>query len=139
MNAVEQGRLSDRRCQDCQHHCRANYASGRLTVDPQTTSVTADSLQRNTWIDDHGPDEVEQYGVTLPIDEPDAVLYSLVKGQHQPVCGTACSRGEVQNADGRCIPSVLLHVKGSHDEHRPTACRTSCTTMVDCVIQFEAY
>ena len=55
---------------------------------------------------------LERMNARLPIEEPDAVLYSLLKGQHQPVCGTACSRGEVQIADGRCIPSVLLaHVK----------------------------
>src|SRR5215467_15997120 len=55
---------------------------------------------------------IERMNARLPIEEPDAVLYALVKGQHQPVCGTACSNGEVQIADGRCIPSVLLaHVK----------------------------
>src|SRR5215471_20707326 len=47
---------------------------------------------------------LERMNARLPIEEPDAVLYSLLKGQQQPVCGTACSRGEVQIADGRCIP-----------------------------------
>jgi hypothetical protein len=56
---------------------------------------------------------IERMNARLPIEDPDAVLYSLVKGQDEPVCGTACSRGEVQSADRRCIPSVLLaHVKG---------------------------
>src|SRR5215467_8655569 len=56
---------------------------------------------------------IERMNARLPIEEPDAVLYSLVKGQDEPVCGRACNRGEVQSADGHCIPSVLLaHVKG---------------------------
>jgi hypothetical protein len=55
---------------------------------------------------------IERMNARLPIEEPDAVLYALLKAQDQPVCGKACSAGEVQSADGRCIPSVLLaHIK----------------------------
>src|SRR5262245_64662371 len=56
---------------------------------------------------------IERMNARLPIEEPDAVLYALVKGQDELVCGKACSHGEVQSADGRCIPDVLLaYVKG---------------------------
>ena len=56
---------------------------------------------------------IERMNARLPIEEPDAVLYALVKGQDELVCGKACSHGEVQSADGRCIPGVLLaYVKG---------------------------
>jgi Putative peptidoglycan binding domain len=55
---------------------------------------------------------IERMNGRLPIEEPDAVLYSLVKSQDQRVCGVGCARGEAPSADGRCIPSVLLaHVK----------------------------
>src|SRR5215471_14659761 len=56
---------------------------------------------------------IDRMNARLPIEEPDAVLYALVKAQDEPVCGKACAAAEVQSADGRCIPSVLLaHVKG---------------------------
>jgi len=56
---------------------------------------------------------IDRMNARLPIEEPDAVLYALLKAQDEPVCGKACAAGEVQSADGRCIPSVLLaHVKG---------------------------
>jgi hypothetical protein len=55
---------------------------------------------------------IERMNARLPIDAPDAVLYALVKGQDELVCGKACPDGEVQSADGRCVPSFLLaHVK----------------------------
>jgi hypothetical protein len=55
---------------------------------------------------------IEHMNARLPIEEPDAVLYALVKGQHELVCGKACSYGEVQSADGRCVPSFLVaHVR----------------------------
>ena len=55
---------------------------------------------------------IERMNARLPIEKPDAVLYALVKGQHELVCGKACSHGEEQSADGRCVPSfVLAHAK----------------------------
>jgi hypothetical protein len=57
---------------------------------------------------------IERMNARLPIEEPDAVLYALVKGQHELVCGKTCSYGEVQSAGGRCVPSRLLaHVKST--------------------------
>src|SRR5262249_45900856 len=55
---------------------------------------------------------IDRMNARLPIEEPDAVLYALLKAQDEPVCGKACAAGEVQSADGRCISSVVLaHVK----------------------------
>jgi hypothetical protein len=51
---------------------------------------------------------VERLNASLPIDEPDGVLYAMVKGQHKEVCGKACGAGEGLNEDGRCVPAVLL-------------------------------
>jgi len=53
---------------------------------------------------------IEHMNARLPIEEPDAVLYALVKGQHELVCGKSCSYGEVQSANGRCV-LLLAHVK----------------------------
>jgi len=51
---------------------------------------------------------IERMNARLPIEEPDAVLYAMVKGQHEPVCGKACAAGEAQAADGRCVPAFVL-------------------------------
>jgi hypothetical protein len=58
---------------------------------------------------------IEHMNARLPIENPDAVLYSLVKGQHEPVCGKACSPGDALNGHGRCVPSLLLaQAKSKH-------------------------
>jgi len=51
---------------------------------------------------------IERVNARLPIEHPDAVLYSLVKGQREPVCGGACGAGDAQSPDGRCVPSFQL-------------------------------
>lgn len=51
---------------------------------------------------------IEGVNARLPTEEPDPILYALVKGQHDRVCGKPCSGGEMQIADGRCAPRPLL-------------------------------
>lgn len=54
---------------------------------------------------------IERMNARLPIEEPNVVLYALVKGQLELVCGKPCSHGEMQSADGRCVPSfAFAHV-----------------------------
>jgi len=54
---------------------------------------------------------IERMNARLPTEEPDAVLYALVKGQDEPICGIACSHSEGESADVRCVPSLLVHVQ----------------------------
>lgn len=54
---------------------------------------------------------IERMNARLPTDEPDAVLYALVKGQDEPICGIACPHAERESADERCVPNLLLHVQ----------------------------
>jgi len=51
---------------------------------------------------------IERMNARLPIEEPDAVLYTMVKGQPEPVCGKPCAAAEAQTADGRCVPASVL-------------------------------
>jgi hypothetical protein len=44
----------------------------------------------------------------LPIDKPDQILLTLVKGYRDRVCGVECSPGEGLANDGRCLPNVVL-------------------------------
>ena len=54
---------------------------------------------------------IERMNARLPTEEPDAVLYALVKGRDEPICGIACSHSGGESADERCAPSLLVHVQ----------------------------
>ena len=45
---------------------------------------------------------------SLPIDNPDQVLLSLVRGQQDGMCGAPCPSGQTTNENGRCMPSAIL-------------------------------
>src|SRR5262245_30516813 len=51
---------------------------------------------------------IEHMNARLPIEQPDAVLYSLVKGQREPVCGNDCGARDAQSPERRCVPNFLL-------------------------------
>jgi hypothetical protein len=42
------------------------------------------------------------------VEEPDAILYTLVQGQQDKVCSKPCPTGQGQSEDGRCLPSAIL-------------------------------
>ena len=49
---------------------------------------------------------VERVNATLPIDEPDYILLTLIKGHAAASCG-ACPSGQVMS-DGRCMPNAII-------------------------------
>ena len=51
---------------------------------------------------------IERMNARLPIEEPDPVLYTMVQGQREVVCGKPCSAGESLSADGHCAPAAIL-------------------------------
>ncbi len=50
----------------------------------------------------------ERVNATLPIDEPDYILLTLVKGHAAEVCGQSCPAGQGLNAQGKCLPRAIL-------------------------------
>src|SRR5262249_7094987 len=46
----------------------------------------------------------DRVNATLPIDEPDAVLFAMVQGQQDRVCGKPCPNDQGLSEDGRCLP-----------------------------------
>ena len=50
----------------------------------------------------------DQVNATLPIDNPDHVLLSLVRGQQDGTCGAPCASGQTTNENGRCMPGATL-------------------------------
>jgi peptidoglycan hydrolase-like protein with peptidoglycan-binding domain len=50
----------------------------------------------------------DRINATLPVEEPDAILYTLVQGQQDRVCGKSCPAGQGLSEDGRCLPNAIL-------------------------------
>jgi peptidoglycan hydrolase-like protein with peptidoglycan-binding domain len=50
----------------------------------------------------------DRVNATLPIDNPDDILLSLVRGQQDGVCGAPCPSGQTANDTGRCLPAAVL-------------------------------
>jgi peptidoglycan hydrolase-like protein with peptidoglycan-binding domain len=50
----------------------------------------------------------DRANASLPVEEPDAVLYAMVQGQHEAVCGKACPTGQGLSEEGRCVPAAIL-------------------------------
>jgi hypothetical protein len=50
---------------------------------------------------------IARVNASLPTNEPDVFLLSLIKGQTQAVCGPACGGDEVLS-DGRCVAQTVV-------------------------------
>ena len=51
---------------------------------------------------------MERVNASLPIDEPDYILLTLVQGQSGVVCGATCPSGQGMAEDGRCVPQAVM-------------------------------
>jgi hypothetical protein len=51
---------------------------------------------------------IDRVNATLPVDEPDAILFAMVQGQQHRVCGKPCPSGQGFSEDGRCLPNAIL-------------------------------
>src|SRR5262245_7827306 len=51
---------------------------------------------------------IDRVNATLPVDEPDAVLFAMVHGQQERVCGKPCPADQGLSEDGRCLPTAIL-------------------------------
>ena len=51
---------------------------------------------------------LEKVNATLPVDNPDYILLTLVQGHVDRACGLDCPAGQGLSAGGRCIPTVIV-------------------------------
>jgi hypothetical protein len=51
---------------------------------------------------------IDRVNASLPIDEPDHILKTLVQGHPGSACGLSCPTGQNLTADGRCLPATIL-------------------------------
>ncbi len=50
----------------------------------------------------------ERVNATLPLDEPDYILLTLVQGHTAQACGLGCPGGQALNDAGKCVPRAIL-------------------------------
>ena len=50
----------------------------------------------------------DRVNATLPVDDPDYILLTLLQGHQGAACGRDCPSGQGLNEDGRCIPRAIL-------------------------------
>jgi hypothetical protein len=51
---------------------------------------------------------IERVNASLPIDNPDPVLLSLVQGHRERACGAPCPAGQTAAESGACLPNGVL-------------------------------
>lgn len=51
---------------------------------------------------------MDRVNATLPIEEPDYILLTLVQGHKSAACGADCPSGQVLSNDGRCMPQAVV-------------------------------
>ena len=57
----------------------------------------------------------------LPVDQPDQVLLALVQAHKGQACGTGCPTGEIEGANGRCLPGAIAHKSPDRPTPAPVA------------------
>lgn len=58
---------------------------------------------------------IDRVNATLPIDQPDHILKTLVSGHPGDACGRSCPAGQTAAANGRCMPTqVIAQSQGQH-------------------------
>ena len=50
----------------------------------------------------------ERVNATLPLDEPDYILLTLVQGHGAQACGRGCPTGQGMSESGKCLPRAVL-------------------------------
>jgi hypothetical protein len=51
---------------------------------------------------------MDRVNATLPVEEPDYILLTLVQGHASQACGKTCPSGQGMSTDGRCQPRAIL-------------------------------
>ena len=51
---------------------------------------------------------MDRVNATLPMDEPDYILLTLVQGHTSAACGAECPSGQAISENGRCVPNAVV-------------------------------
>jgi len=72
----------------------------------------------------------ERVNASLPVEEPDQVLLSLVQGQPDKACGRPCPAGESAVDGGRCVPSAVASSPRKPPQSLPAPSREATTPAI---------
>jgi hypothetical protein len=61
---------------------------------------------------------MDRVNATLPLDEPDYILLTLVQGHRGSVCGARCPSGQSVGTDGRCLPDSVAAARATKSSKR---------------------
>jgi hypothetical protein len=50
----------------------------------------------------------DRVNATLPVEEPDGILFAMVQGHLDRACGKPCPSSQSLSEDGRCLPNAIL-------------------------------
>jgi len=50
----------------------------------------------------------DRVNATLPLEEPDYVLLTLVQNENPGTCGSGCPDGQLASENGRCLPRAIM-------------------------------
>jgi hypothetical protein len=50
----------------------------------------------------------DRVNATLPLEEPDYILLTLVQNEKPGTCGRGCPEGQLASGDGRCLPRAIV-------------------------------
>lgn len=70
----------------------------------------------------------DSVNASLPIDNPDPVLLSLVQGHQNVACTVQCASGQTAAENGRCMPTAVLAKSTPNPELEPPADKATITT-----------
>jgi hypothetical protein len=69
---------------------------------------------------------MDRVNATLPVEEPDYILLTLVQGHSAQACGKGCPPGQGLSNDGRCQPrAILAQSARKSDDRKPVEKRTA--------------
>ena len=51
---------------------------------------------------------IDRVNASLPVDEADHILKTLVQGHPGNACGKSCPSGQAMSGDGKCVPTAII-------------------------------
>jgi hypothetical protein len=61
---------------------------------------------------------MDRVNATLPVEDPDYILLTLVQGHSAQACGKGCPAGQGLSSDGRCQPRAILAQSARKSDER---------------------
>jgi len=63
---------------------------------------------------------MDRVNATLPIEDPDYILLTLVQGHAAQACGAGCPSGQTPSESGRCLPNAVVAARSAKDGKHST-------------------